>query len=68
MAAAAVTKHTRAVAVVVSESSVVRVFDDGEVIAEIIPELWMFSNFSLHLSGPYSELTHHQMRVVAKTE
>ncbi|HEX5244783.1 MAG TPA: diadenylate cyclase [Tepidisphaeraceae bacterium] len=68
MAAAAVTKHTRAVAVVVSESSVVRVFDDGEVIAEIIPELWMFSNFSLHLSGPYSELTHRQMRVVAKTD
>jgi len=68
MAAASITKHTRAVAVVVSESSVVRVFDDGEVIAEIIPELWMFSNFSLHLSGPYSELTHQRMRVVAKTE
>ena len=68
MAAASITKHTRAVAVVVSESSVVRVFDDGEVIAEIIPELWMFSNHSLHLSGPYSELTHQRMRVVAKVD
>jgi DNA integrity scanning protein DisA with diadenylate cyclase activity len=68
MAAASITKHTRAVAVVVSESSVVRVFDDGEMIAEIIPELWMFSNYSLHLSGPYLERTHHQMRVVAKTD
>jgi diadenylate cyclase len=68
MAAASITKHTRAVAVVVSESSVVRVFDDGEMIAEIIPELWMFSHYSLHLSGPYSELTSQQMRIVAKTD
>lgn len=30
--------------VVVSESSVVRVFDDGKLVAEIIPELWMLGD------------------------
>lgn len=30
--------------VVVSESSVVRVFDDGKIVAEIIPELWMLGD------------------------
>jgi len=36
-AAAAISKHTSAVAVTVSESKVVRVFKDGEMIAEIDP-------------------------------
>jgi diadenylate cyclase len=44
MAAAAMSKVTKAVSVVVSESSIVRVFDDGELIAEIIPELWLFNH------------------------
>jgi diadenylate cyclase len=43
MAAAAITKHTKAVAVVVSESSIIRVFDAGQIFAEIIPELWLLS-------------------------
>jgi len=50
MAAASITKQTKAVAVVVSESSVVRVFDDGELISQIIPELWMFSRYGSHLA------------------
>jgi diadenylate cyclase len=41
MAAASITKKTSTVAIVVSESSVVRVFDRGKIIAEIIPELWL---------------------------
>jgi len=48
VAAASITKQTNAVAVVVSESSVVRVFDDGELISQIIPELWMFSRYGSH--------------------
>lgn len=32
---------TCAAAIVVSEPSIVRVFHDGELIAEIIPELWL---------------------------
>jgi DNA integrity scanning protein DisA with diadenylate cyclase activity len=46
MAAASITKLTHSVAVVVSESSVVRVVDDGEIVSEIIPELWMFKRYS----------------------
>jgi diadenylate cyclase len=39
MAAASITKHTDALAVVVSESAVVRIFDGGEIVGETIPEL-----------------------------
>jgi diadenylate cyclase len=66
MAAASITKHTQAVAVVVSESAVVRVFDDGEIISEIIPELWLLRRFGLHLKGPYSTRTRDQMTVASK--
>lgn len=41
MAGASISQQTDAVAVVVSESSVVRIFNNGEMISEIIPELWM---------------------------
>jgi len=68
MAAASITKHTNAVAVVVSESSIVRVFDDGEIIAEILPELWLLQNFSLHLRGAYSTRTERDVTVVSKKE
>ncbi len=50
MAAASITKQTNSVAVVVSESSVVRVIDDGQIVSEIIPELWMFKRYSAHLN------------------
>ena len=39
MAAASITKETQAIAVVVSESSVVRIFERGEMIEELIPEI-----------------------------
>jgi len=35
---------TKAVAIVVSESSVVRLFCHGHLVAEIIPELWMMDH------------------------
>jgi diadenylate cyclase len=66
MAAASITRQTDAVAVVVSESSIVRVFDDGEIIAEILPELWLLSNFSLHLAGPYTRHNDHEMSIFAR--
>jgi DNA integrity scanning protein DisA with diadenylate cyclase activity len=55
MAAAAITRTTKAVAVVVSETSVVRVFDRGEITAEIIPEIWMLGRESIHIDAPYLE-------------
>jgi diadenylate cyclase len=42
-AAASISRTTRAIAVVVSQSSVVRVFSEGELRAEIIPELFLMS-------------------------
>ena len=51
MAAASVSKQTGAVAVAVSESSMVRMFDDGELVSEIIPELWMFDGYTTRLQG-----------------
>jgi diadenylate cyclase len=46
MAAASITKRTHTVAVVVSESSMVRVFDNGSIVGEIIPELWILREYS----------------------
>jgi diadenylate cyclase len=46
-AAASVSRQTNAIAVVVSQSSVVRVFANGEVRAEIIPELFLMSKEGL---------------------
>jgi DNA integrity scanning protein DisA with diadenylate cyclase activity len=68
MAAASITKHTNAIAVVVSESSVVRIFDDGEIVSEILPELWLFRRHGLHLKGPFSTRTNEQMAIVSKKE
>jgi DNA integrity scanning protein DisA with diadenylate cyclase activity len=62
MAAASITLHTDAVAVVVSESSVVRVFDDGEMVSEIIPELWLLRGAGM--DGAYATRGVEQMRVV----
>jgi diadenylate cyclase len=68
MAAASITVQTKAVAVVVSESSIVRVFDDGEIISEIIPELWLLRRHGLHLSGPYSTRSVEEVTVASKHE
>jgi diadenylate cyclase len=43
MAAASMTRETQALAVVVSESSMVRVFAKGELIEELKPEIWVRS-------------------------
>jgi diadenylate cyclase len=68
MAAASITKETGAVAVVVSESSIVRVFDDAEIISEIIPELWMFARYSTHLAGEVAELKEEDLTIVSKAD
>jgi diadenylate cyclase len=52
VAAASVSSRTEAVAVAVSESSTVRMFDDGELVAEIVPELWLLGRFGSYLDGP----------------
>ena len=46
-AAASISRETSAIAVVVSQSSIVRVFAEGEVRAEIIPELFLLTQRQL---------------------
>ncbi|GAB4377979.1 MAG: hypothetical protein Kow0042_26320 [Calditrichia bacterium] len=63
LAAASITRQTRAAAVVVSESSVVRILNEGKIIAEIIPELWLVQRarsplaFEKFRSVPKEEIT-----------
>src|SRR6202047_3122987 len=49
IAAANMSAVTKAVGIVVSESSVVRLFCHGQLVGEIIPELWMMDH--AHLRG-----------------
>lgn len=67
MAAASITRHTRTVAIVVSESSIVRVFNRGELVCEIIPEIWMMRRYSLLVEEPAIDRMEKEIRVVAKT-
>jgi diadenylate cyclase len=55
LAGASISQVTDTVAIVVSESSMVRVFDDGKLVAEIIPELWLMDHYNVQLSKPYEE-------------
>jgi DNA integrity scanning protein DisA with diadenylate cyclase activity len=51
-AAASISRTTDAIAVAVSQSSVVRVFANGALRAEIIPELFLMSKESLFTPSP----------------
>ncbi len=62
IAAASITRHTEALAVVVSESSVVRVFRRGRLNTEILPELWLLHRYSPHVLRPkFTE--HHSANI-----
>ena len=50
IAAANMSAVTKAVGIVVSESSVVRIFCHGQLVGEIIPELWMIDH-ATHIRG-----------------
>jgi diadenylate cyclase len=52
LAAAAISATTEAIAIVVSESSTVRIFCGGKLKAEIIPELWLLRQHEVQLQGP----------------
>ena len=70
MAGASVSHRTSAVAVVVSESSMVRIFDDGELVSEITPELWMLGRDSSYLEADPSTMRRaaEDLTVVSRTE
>ena len=68
MAGASVSSRTRAVAVVVSESSMVRVFDNGELISEIIPEVWMWNGYNSGLTGQTSTRQDKDVTVISRAD
>ena len=68
MAAASVSKYTDAVSVAVSESSMVRMFDDGELISEIIPEVWMMNGYSSQVQGPTYTRSQDNVTVLSRAE
>ena len=64
VAGGSISQVTDAVAIVVSESSMVRVFDDGKLVAEIIPELWLMDRYNVQLRAPYREELQGDMAVL----
>lgn len=70
MAAASISRETDAVAVVVSENDdVVRIFDDGELIAEILTEIGDLEMIKPRIKGEYEEIVEKDLNlaVVVKT-
>ncbi len=68
MAAASVSRYTDAVAVVVSESSMVRMFDDGDLISEIVPEIWMLDGYNSRLGGQVQSSSQDNVTVLRRVE
>lgn len=66
MAGASISKRTGCVAVVVSKSSWVRIFEAGEIVSEIIPDIWLISKFGTHIMGRYSEAISKDLRIFSK--
>lgn len=56
IAGANISAATEAVSIVVSESSMVRIFCRGKVVGEIVPELWLMDRGS-QLQGPVARQT-----------
>ena len=50
IAAASISAATGAVAIVVSESSIVRLYDSGTLVNEILPELWLLHRYMPHIT------------------
>ena len=68
MAGASISRQTNAVAVVVSESSMVRMFDDGELVSEIVPELWMIDGYTSRMEGRTFTRRDEDITVIGRAE
>ena len=68
MAGASISHQTNAVAVVVSESSMVRMFDDGELVSEIVPELWMIEGYTSRMEGRTFTRSDEDIAVIGRAE
>lgn len=68
MAGASISRQTDAVAVVVSESSMVRMFDDGQLVSEIVPELWMIDGYRSRVEGETFTRSDEEVTVIGRAE
>lgn len=68
IAGASITRETDAIAIVVSESSIIRIFDAGEMVAEIIPELWLLDRYGIQITGKYTVEQGEDITVASKEE
>jgi diadenylate cyclase len=68
MAGASISRQTSAVSVVVSESSMVRMFDDGELVSEIVPELWMIDRYTSRMDGRTFTRRDEDIAVIGRVE
>ncbi len=68
VAGASISRQTDAVAVVVSESSMVRMFDNGELVSEIVPELWMIEGYRSRLEGRTRTRQDEDVAVISRAE
>jgi diadenylate cyclase len=68
VAGASISQQTSAVAVVVSESSMVRMFDDGELVSEIVPELWMIDGYTSRVDGRTFTRRDEDITVIGRAE
>jgi diadenylate cyclase len=68
MAGASISRQTDAVAVVVSESSMVRMFDDGELVSEIVPELWMIDGYRSRVEGQTLTRQEEDITVISRAD
>lgn len=55
IAAASISGSTGAIAIVVSESSVVRLYAGGVLVTEILPEIWLLHRYMPHMVRPSFE-------------
>lgn len=64
MAAASITKETDAVTVVVSEDEgVVRIFDDGGLVGEILMGVWDLEKIKPHIKGEYEKIVEKNLNL-----
>lgn len=69
IAGASISQQTDTVAIVVSQSAVVRIFDNGSLVGEILPELWMLQVHGLLVKdGSVEKATQGEITVVRRTD